>query len=287
MLAGTVPVPRSPPPSPTIIQHLCRRFGDHSCLAALLAQDTQQQPGADMEYLPVLTTASVDEKPSDTEPPPSDSTPQPPTPASSATPPLARTPSAGPASEPTFSEAQVEQMRKPLPFAEFGELHEQALAYMRWRRDEAVEKDAGLAPSPEAASDVRLWRFAVATGFKMGEAATMYLDAISWRRSRGVDAVREALIKANPAFFGGGSLVLEKPMLVAADEAMMDARPRTYFKPVDGGYEVLLDVHGNLVYIEVRTHRPAPLAARPDPAAARGTPRSHRQPNLLAPRARR
>ena len=110
-----------------------------------------------------------------------------------------------------------------------------------------------LAPSAEMASDVRLWRFAVATGFKMDDAATMYLDALSWRRDRRVDAVRDALVAANPGFFGGGSNVLEQALLGPEDRQMMHARPRTYFKPVDtgSGSELLLDALGNLVYIEV------------------------------------
>ena len=63
--------------------------------------------------------------------------------------------------EPTFSSAEAATLAEPTPFANYGPSHERALAYMRWKRDEAVTADGSLAPSPEMAGDMRLWRFLV------------------------------------------------------------------------------------------------------------------------------
>ena len=60
---------------------------------------------------------------------------------------------------PMFSAAEVATLSDPVPFADYGELHEKALAYMRWRRDMAVGAEPAIAPSAEMASDSRLWRF--------------------------------------------------------------------------------------------------------------------------------
>ena len=152
--------------------------------------------------------------------------------------------------EPTFTDAEIEALRAPTPVAEWGAVHERGLAYMRWRRDEAV-KASGVAPSAEMASDLRLFRFLVATSFKAAEAAQMYTDTLAWRKEHGMDAVRDALVAANREFFEGGGSTLAAPHLTDADRAMMEARPRTFYKAAGDAYAPLVDKAGNLVYIEV------------------------------------
>ena len=165
--------------------------------------------------------------------------------------------------EPSFTEAEIAALRTSTPFAEWGELHERGLAYMRQQRDAALRTNASLAPSAEMASDLRMWRFLVATSFRAAEAAKMYADALAWRAERRIDAMRDALVEANPAFFGGGAAGLQMPHIHAVDTLMMKARPRTWYRAhqeeAAGGekgsavtrYEPLLDKGGNLVYIEV------------------------------------
>ena len=165
--------------------------------------------------------------------------------------------------EPNFTEAEIAVLRTSMPFSEWGELHERGLAYMRQQRDAALRTNASLAPSAEMASDLRMWRFLVATSFRAAEAAKMYADALAWRAERRIDAMRDALVEANPAFFGGGAAGLQMPHIHAVDTLMMKARPRTWYRAhqeeAAGGekgsavtrYEPLLDKGGNLVYIEV------------------------------------
>ena len=104
-------------------------------------------------------------------------------------------------------------MRKPLPLAQWAAstLHQRALAYMRWKRDEAAAKEPKLKPSDEMACDARLWRFLVACSFRGGEAAEMYVAALRWRVDRGMDVVRSELRAANAGFFGGGAAGLRRP----------------------------------------------------------------------------
>ena len=96
-------------------------------------------------------------------------------------------------------------LREPVPFAEYGALHERALEYMRWKRDEATTKEPALAPSDEMASDSRLMRFLVAKSFDCAGAAEMYIGALRWRAEAGIDAHRAALLAANAPFFTQGA----------------------------------------------------------------------------------
>jgi len=105
----------------------------------------------------------------------------------------------------------------------------------------------GLAHPPR-----RLWRFLVATAFKGGDAASMYVEALRWRKRNGTDATRKCLRDANPSFFTAGATSLETPLLNEQDAAVFAARPRTFFtKSAGGGGELLLDRAGNLLFIEV------------------------------------
>ena len=98
----------------------------------------------------------------------------------------------------------------------------------------------------------RLWRFLVATAFKGGDAASMYVEALRWRKRNGTDATRADLRAANPSFFTARATSLEAPLLTEQDAAVFAARPRTFFtKSAGGGGELLLDRAGNLLFIEV------------------------------------
>jgi len=98
----------------------------------------------------------------------------------------------------------------------------------------------------------RLWRFLVATAFKGGDAASMYVEALRWRKRNGTDATRADLRAANPSFFTARATSLETPLLTEQDAAVFAARPRTFFtKSAGGGGELLLDRGGNLLFIEV------------------------------------
>uniref|UniRef100_A0A7S3WBN2 CRAL/TRIO N-terminal domain-containing protein n=1 Tax=Emiliania huxleyi TaxID=2903 RepID=A0A7S3WBN2_EMIHU len=194
------------------------------------------------------------------QPPPQPPHPPPPAAASApapSPPAVAPAPVAAPAkpvAEPAFTDAEVEVLRTPLAPSEWcgSELHERALAYMRSRRDAAVLADPSLAPTVEMASDLRLWRFLVATAFKGGDAASMYVEALRWRKRNGTDATRKDLRAANPSFFTAGATSLETPLLTEQDAAVFAARPRTFFtKSAGGGGELLLDRAGNLLFIEV------------------------------------
>jgi len=194
------------------------------------------------------------------QPPPQPPHPPPPAAASApapSPPAVAPAPVAAPAkpvAEPAFTDAEVEVLRTPLAPSEWcgSELHERALAYMRSRRDAAVLADPSLAPTVEMASDLRLWRFLVATAFKGGDAASMYVEALRWRKRNGTDATRADLRAANPSFFTARATSLEMPLLNEQDAAVFAARPRTFFtKSAGGGGELLLDRAGNLLFIEV------------------------------------
>jgi hypothetical protein len=82
---------------------------------------------------------------------------------------------------PSFTSEEVELLKASSAFADFGEAHERGLAYMRWRRDEAVAASGGAAPSAEFASDVRLLRVFIACGWDCQAAAEMYVEALTWR----------------------------------------------------------------------------------------------------------
>jgi len=223
---------------------LCQRFGDASRLPALEAA------AAVAHVLDALITPTV---------------PAPKVPSMT----LVEPPAApvSPVDEPFFTNEERERLKLSVSFADFTAHHERALAYMRWRRQEAVEKDDRLTPSAEMASDTRLLRFLIATGFVASEAAIMYIDALRWRAERKVDTLRDELVAANPGFFGGRTKTLQKPVLGAVDCAMMQSRPRTFFREAaDGTAELLFDREGNLVYIEVpATVDPMGVAAIGDP----------------------
>jgi hypothetical protein len=137
-------------------------------------------------------------------------------------------------------------------FAEYGETHERALAYMRWRRDDAVASESSIQPSAEMAGDARLMRFLIAKSFDCKGAADMYIDALRWRRDAKMDAHREALRAANAPFFTDGAPALQA--LPGAD-MLAGVQPRMFTRRAsDGGgggeLELLTDRQGNLVYIE-------------------------------------
>ena len=72
---------------------------------------------------------------------------------------------AEPLAAPSFNANELKALADPPLFAEYGELHKRALAYMRSRRDAAVAAEPNIAPSAEMASDVRLMRFLIAKSF--------------------------------------------------------------------------------------------------------------------------
>ena len=57
---------------------------------------------------------------------------------------------------PTFTADEKALLEAPVPFAEYGEVHERALSYLRWRRDEACAAEPNLEPSLEATRDSRV-----------------------------------------------------------------------------------------------------------------------------------
>ena len=163
------------------------------------------------------------------------------------------TPSAGPAPAPKFSSEEVAMLGEAVPFAQYTAAHERALAYMRWRRDDAVAKEAALAPSPEMASDIRLWRFLVAKQFDCEGAAEMYLASLRWRAESGLDKVRARLIAANAGFFAQGGPALDTLMIDPSHAACDAVYPRLWTKPrasPDAPHEPMYDRQGNVIYIE-------------------------------------
>ena len=153
---------------------------------------------------------------------------------------------------PSFTADELEVLKVPCAFADFGPSHERALAYMRWRRDEALAAGGGGAPlSPEFASDIRLVRFLAACGWEPKAAAGMYVEALRWRAEQGMDAVREQLVRANAGFFVHGGEALTSLSATAHDAAVHAVQPRTFTRELaGGGHAPLLDRHGNLVQIE-------------------------------------
>ena len=121
-------------------------------------------------------------------------------------------PPAAPAPEvdcPSFSADELEALKASCAsgFAEHGPAHELALAYMRWRRDDALAASGGEPLSAEFASDIRLLRFLTACSWDPGAAADMYVEALTWRAEQRMDEVRDQLVRDNAAFFaqGGGA----------------------------------------------------------------------------------
>ena len=233
------------PPEPHTVLDLAKRFGDKTriqVLTVLCSHNAKEPPRAAISaaapaVLPPAAPAIPLGVPSLHQP----------------TAALVSSISSSPVVEPKFTDDEISSMRKELPLAEWSssDLHERALAYMRWRRDDAISRDSTLATSFENASDLRLWRFLVATSFRAAEAAHMYLEALRWRREHGMDSVRDELVEGNPEFFGGSTTSLQKPHITAADLSMMEARPRTFYRKVGDLYELLQDKQGNLLYIEV------------------------------------
>ena len=156
-----------------------------------------------MELLPQPPTAAPPALASAPAPPGLASAPAPPGLASTPAPAQTRAAAASVA-DPKFSNAEVAELgassftpSAPTP------LQERALAYMRWRRDDAIDKQGTLyAPSVEMASDVRLWRFLVAESFDAAKAAATYVSAVRWRHDNGLDAIRAALVAALAAVVG-------------------------------------------------------------------------------------
>ena len=165
-------------------------------------------------------------------------------------------PPAAPAPEvpcPSFTADELEALKAGCAFAEFGPTHELALAYMRWRRDEALAAGGGGEPlSTEFASDIRLVRFLAACGWEPRAAADMYVEALLWRAEQRMDEVREQLVRANAAFFVHGGEALSEVVATAHDAAVQAVQPRTFTRllPGGGGHAPLLDRQGNLVCIE-------------------------------------
>ena len=165
-------------------------------------------------------------------------------------------PPAAPAPEvpcPSFTTDELEALKAGCAFAEFGPTHELALAYMRWRRDEALAAGGGGEPlSAEFAADIRLVRFLAACGWDAMAAADMYVEALQWRTEQRMDAVREQLVRANAAFFVHGGEALSEVVATAHDAAVQAVQPRTFTRllPGGGGHAPLLDRQGNLVCIE-------------------------------------
>merc|ERR1719446_882657 len=247
-MATLIPQPMSPRPTYEEVLRL---------RAASAKQNAEKMAAAPVAAVPAPAAAPANAP----QPPPQPPPPPPPPAAASAPAPsppaVAPAPVAAPTkpvAEPAFTDAEVEVLRTPLAPSEWcgSELHERALAYMRSRRDAAVLADPSLAPTAEMASDLRLWRFLVATAFKGGDAASMYVEALRWRKRNGTDATRKCLRDANPSFFTAGATSLETPLLNEQDAAVFAARPRTFFaKSAGGGGELLLDRAGNLLFIEV------------------------------------
>ena len=151
---------------------------------------------------------------------------------------------------PSFKAEEMKQLQETVGFASYGDVHERALEYMRWRRDSAVQASPGLAPTAEMASDTRLMRFLVAKGFDCAGAAEMYIDALRWRVEAGIDAHRQAILNANAPFFVEGAPSLQATRLHARDEKLAEAHPHMFTTPLDGAHALLRDRHGNLIDIE-------------------------------------
>lgn len=169
---------------------------------------------------------------------------------------------------PVFAPDEKMILEEPVQLKDFTAVHERALAYMRWRRDRAIAEEPHIAPSAEAARDDRLWRFLIAKQFDALAAGNMYVDMLRWRHRSGMDAIRSALLAANPLFFEDGSDTLQAIYLSEDDRRMLEeVYPRTWCKTASSGgdadHEPLYDRHGNLVYIEAPAY-----VAWPDVAAA-------------------
>ena len=151
--------------------------------------------------------------------------------AAAITPTPARPPSAGPMDEPTFygssprsvalraADAGRRVLRgaraRPRVHAVAARRGGQGVGRRAVRRD--GERPAAL-PLPR--------RHVVQGG---GGGADVY-GLLAWRKEHGMDAVRDALVAANREFFEGGGSTLAAPHLTDADRAMMEARPRTFYK---------------------------------------------------------
>jgi len=160
-------------------------------------------------------------------------------------------PSSGQVPPPALGAEDKGALSELTSWVDGGQAHAECLAYMRWRRDEAVSSDASLAPSVEMGSDLRLHRFLVSTQWDSQAAADAYVQALRWRRDRCMDAVRDRVVAANPSFFQNGADHLDTLYVGEDDAAVQAVQPRTFTREVDGGKHALLfDKIGNLVIVE-------------------------------------
>ena len=248
--------PVCPKPAPEVVAALCARFGDEARLAVLKMLAAKAESNVDIESPKPAQSASA--VPSSPVVEGKDAAPK--SPAAAVTTPTSMSPlppgpsappqPTGPVADPAFTDSEIKTLSEPVPFAAWGPLHERALAYMRWRRDSAVASDASLAPSPEAAADMRLWRFVVAKNFDCPGAAEMYIGMLRWRRDAGMDKFRGEVLEANSGFFIDGAALLQTVLPCERDRKVMAAQPRMFTLEVEGGHQLLRDRSGNVVYIE-------------------------------------
>jgi hypothetical protein len=120
---------------------------------------------------------------------------------------------------------------RPLKLASLPAPVQQALVWMRERRDEAVKRDASLAPSPEMGHDLRLLRFLIGTKWDTAKAVEEYVAALRQRRDLKVDALRDRMLSANGRFFREGAADLDEIHFHPASAAAAAKMPRLFVRP--------------------------------------------------------
>ena len=123
---------------------------------------------------------------------------------------------------------------------------QRALAYIR-----AKGQETGLVPSKEMGHDVRLLRFLIGQKWDAALAGKEYADALKKRKQLNVDAkLRDKIVGANAAFFGGGaSLDALNFHPAAAKSAQL--MPRIWVDPRQGPpFTLLTNRTGHVVVID-------------------------------------
>lgn len=130
---------------------------------------------------------------------------------------------------------------------------QQTLAWMRKQADDAVRSNPKLKPSAEMGHDLRLLRFLIGEKFEPQKALDAYVKMLDKRRELKLDELRDAIVGANPGFFGGGSMSLDKVFFAPKAADVEKAMPRLYVdrsKNPSGPYPLLMHRHGHLLEID-------------------------------------
>jgi hypothetical protein len=128
---------------------------------------------------------------------------------------------------------------------------QRTLSWMRKGKEEAIARDASLAPSPEMGHDLRLLRFLIGHKFDPHKALDEYIAALKKRRNLNVDALRDEIVGANADFFERGGSALAQIHFHPKSATVEKKMPRMHVqpRPHGGPYPLLLHRDGHAIEV--------------------------------------